>query len=47
MAEDLYERIKDDATCFDRGEVEVKGFGRKHIYVLEGMTDVTLPGHRR
>jgi adenylate cyclase len=45
MAEDLYERIRDDVSVHDRGEVDVKGFGRKHIYVLEGMSDLTVSAH--
>ena len=45
MAEDLYGLIRDDVTVRDRGEVEVKGFGRKRIYTLEGMTDLSVGGH--
>jgi adenylate cyclase len=40
LAEDLYELIRDDVVVAERGEVEVKGFGRKQIYTLEGMTDL-------
>ncbi len=45
MAEDLYDVIKDDVSVRSRGEIEVKGFGRKRIYTLEGMSD--LPGSAR
>jgi len=40
MAEDLYERIRDDVVVSDRGTIEIKGFGSKHIYTLDGMTDL-------
>jgi adenylate cyclase len=45
LAEDLYQRIKDDVTVRDRGEVDVKGFGRRRIYSLEGMTDLAISAH--
>ena len=45
LTEDLYERIKDDVTVHERGEVEVKGFGHKQIYTLEGMTDLSISAH--
>ena len=41
LAEDLYERIRNDVTARERGEVEVKGFGRTRIYTLEGMTGIS------
>jgi len=40
MAEDLYEKIRDDVLVTDRGLVDIKGFGRKQLYTLEGMTDL-------
>ena len=42
LAEDLYERIRDDVSAHDRGEVEIKGFGLRRIYTLEGMTDLSI-----
>ena len=45
MAEDLFELIRDDVTVHERGEVEVKGFGTKRIYSLEGMTDLAISSH--
>ena len=45
MAQDLYELIQDDVSVRDRGEVEIKGFGRRRIYTLEGMSDIALGGH--
>lgn len=46
MADDLYERIRDDVVVTDRGVVDVKGFGPKRIYRLEGMTDLDDRQHR-
>jgi adenylate cyclase len=43
LAEDLYERIRDDVTVRSLGECDVKGFGTKRIYALEGMTDLSIP----
>jgi adenylate cyclase len=40
LAEDLYLRIRDDVIVTDRGVVDVKGFGPKRIYRLDGMTDL-------
>jgi adenylate cyclase len=40
LAEDLYELISDDIVAHERGEVEVKGFGRKRIYTLESVSDL-------
>jgi adenylate cyclase len=45
LAEDLYELIRDEVTVHERGEVEVKGFGTKRIYSLEGMTDLAISSH--
>ena len=45
LTDDLYERIRDEVTVEDRGDVEVKGFGRKRIYTLEAMTDLAPRGH--
>jgi class 3 adenylate cyclase len=45
LAEDLYERIRDDVTVRSLGECDIKGFGRKKVYTLEGMTDLALPRH--
>lgn len=42
LADDLYDRIRADATVHDRGKVDIKGFGRRRIYTLVGMSD--LPG---
>jgi len=46
MPEDLYERIRDDVTVTELGEVEVKGLGTKRIYRLDGMTDMDDRRHR-
>jgi adenylate cyclase len=40
MAEDLYQLIRDDVVVTERGEIEVKGFGSRRIYTLDGMTDL-------
>jgi class 3 adenylate cyclase len=40
LAEDLYELIRDDVIVVERGEVEIKGFGSKRVYTLEGMSDL-------
>jgi class 3 adenylate cyclase len=40
LAEDLYDQIRDDVVVTERGEVELKGFGRKRVYTLDGMTDL-------
>jgi adenylate cyclase len=45
MAEDLYDLIRDDITVHERGEVELKGFGAKRIYTLEGMSDLAISSH--
>ena len=45
LADDLYERIRDDVSVRSLGECDIKGFGRKRIYTLEGMTDLALPRH--
>jgi class 3 adenylate cyclase len=36
LCEDMYEQIRTDYRFEDRGELEVKGFGKKHIYTLLG-----------
>lgn len=36
LCEDTYELIKDDFICSERGEFEIKGFGKKQLYFLEG-----------
>lgn len=36
LCQDMYELIRTDYRFEDRGEVEVKGFDRKHIYTLVG-----------
>ena len=36
LCEDTYDLIKDDFVCAEQGEVEVKGFGLKTLYHLEG-----------
>jgi class 3 adenylate cyclase len=36
LCEDLYELIKDEFIFAERGEIEIKGFGSKKVYVLEG-----------
>ncbi len=36
LCEDMYELIKNDFRIEDRGEEQVKGFGRKQIYTLIG-----------
>ncbi|MDH4142957.1 MAG: adenylate/guanylate cyclase domain-containing protein [Chloroflexota bacterium] len=46
MAEDLYELIRDDVTVRERGEMDVKGFGTKRIYTLEGMSDLAISAHQ-
>jgi class 3 adenylate cyclase len=43
LCEDTYELIKDDFVFSDRGEFEIKGFGKKRLYFLEG----EVPGSRR
>lgn len=43
LAENLYERIRGDIAARDRGEVEIKGFGVKRIYTLEGMAERSSP----
>ncbi len=40
MPQDLYERIRDDVIVSERGAIEIKGFGSKQVYTLEGMTDL-------
>jgi adenylate cyclase len=47
LSEDLYDLVRDDVTVYDRGEVEVKGFGTKRIYTLEGMTDLSVAAASR
>jgi class 3 adenylate cyclase len=42
LCEDMYELIRTDYRFEDRGELEVKGFGKKHIYTLLGEG----PAHR-
>jgi len=36
LCEETYEVIKDDFIFSERGEFEVKGFGKKRLYTLEG-----------
>src|SRR5690606_28470985 len=36
VSEDSYPLLKDDFVLIDRGEHEIKGFGRKRLYFLEG-----------
>ena len=36
LCEDTYELIKDDFICSERGIFEIKGFGKKKLYYLEG-----------
>ena len=36
LCEDMYELIKNDFRCEDRGEHHVKGFGKKQIFALTG-----------
>lgn len=36
LCEETYELLKDDFVFTERGEVEVKGFGRKVLYYLDG-----------
>jgi adenylate cyclase len=35
ISEDTYRLIKDDFTCVDRGEFDVKGFGSRRLFFLE------------
>jgi class 3 adenylate cyclase len=43
VSEDTYRLIRDEFSCTDRGEVEVKGFGTQRIYTL----DAEIGGGRR
>lgn len=36
LCQDMYELIKDDFIFLERGEHEIKGFGKKQLYFLEG-----------
>jgi adenylate cyclase len=36
LCEDMYELIKHDFNFSERGEFEIKGFGKKQLYFLEG-----------
>lgn len=36
LCAETYELLKDDFVCSERGEFEIKGFGRKRLYFLEG-----------
>ena len=36
LCEDMYELIKYDFNFSERGEFEIKGFGKKKLYFLEG-----------
>jgi adenylate cyclase len=36
LCEDTYELIRDDFLCTELGEVDIKGFGPKQIYSLDG-----------
>lgn len=40
LCEDMYELIKNDFQFSERGEVEVKGFGKKKIFVLDSTRGV-------
>jgi len=42
LTEDTYELIRADFKCRAIGEREIKGFGRKKIYELEGSSEVDL-----
>jgi len=44
LCENMYELIKNDFRLEDRGEHEVKGFGRKQIYALKGTHHVLHMG---
>ena len=35
VSEHTYQLIKDDFSCLERGEFEVKGFGMNTLYYLE------------
>jgi class 3 adenylate cyclase len=35
ISEDTYALVKDEFTCRDLGEIEIKGFGAQHIYSLD------------
>ena len=35
LCEDMYELIKHDFNFSERGEFEIKGFGKKQLYFLE------------
>jgi class 3 adenylate cyclase len=35
ISEDTYKLIKDDFSCTERGEFEVKGFGMNKLYFLD------------
>ena len=34
LCEETYELIKDSFVCSERGEFDIKGFGKKRLYVL-------------
>ncbi|HIF09658.1 MAG TPA: hypothetical protein EYQ81_07300 [Sneathiellales bacterium] len=36
LCEETYELIKDDFIFAERGEFEVKGFGKRRLYTLKG-----------
>jgi class 3 adenylate cyclase len=36
LSADTYELIRDEFSCTDQGEVEVKGFGMQRVFSLEG-----------
>lgn len=42
---ELYERLRDEIRVRDRGECDIKGFGRRRVYTLEGMTDLSVSAH--
>ena len=35
LSEGTYQLIKDDFLCEERGELEIKGFGKSTVYFLE------------
>jgi class 3 adenylate cyclase len=35
LTEDTYELVRDEFSCLDRGEIEVKGFGLQRVFSLE------------
>jgi class 3 adenylate cyclase len=35
ISEDTWSLVRDEFTCTDLGEAEVKGFGTQHVYSLD------------